>query len=129
MKSLLNKAGNKYAEFCGNMLACRDIIHLCHWKSKGTGSYAEHSALGDLYDAMQDHADNITELIQSYKGIMDISVPGAKVTAPLPYLEKYRTELISMIETMESEMPDVSNKVQDMIGDISKTIYKLKNLS
>ena len=37
--------------------------------------------------------------------------------------------MIAMIEKMEEEMPDVSNKLQDLIGVMSKTIYKLENLA
>lgn len=130
LASLVSKTGNnKYAELCGNLLHCRDVIHLNHWKVRGDGSFAAHEALGDLYDALQDHADDITELIQSYVGVMSITVPQSTAEAPLPYLEKTRTMLVSKLKGMETEMPDVSNKLQDLIADISKTIYKLKNLA
>lgn len=131
LSGLFNKAnsGSKHAVFCGDLLHCRDIIHLNHWKTKGTGSFAAHEALGDLYDALQDHADDITELIQSYTGVLNITVPASTAEEPLSYLKKFRTNLISHVKLVESDMPDVSNTIQDLLADVSKTIYKLENLA
>jgi len=36
-------------------------IHKLHLKVKGTGSYAAHKALNELYDALPGHADDLAE--------------------------------------------------------------------
>jgi DNA-binding ferritin-like protein len=127
LKNLIQKTDkSKYNTFCASILMCADAVKLAHFK---TTSYAAHVALGDLYDQLTDHADTITELIQGYKGLLNISLQGVTYQEPIPYLEKIRTSFISVVESLEEEMPDVSNKIQDMIGDISKALYKLNNLS
>ena len=123
-----SKAGN-YGTFCSDLFACADIIKIAHLKAKGPGSYAQHVALGELYDALTDMADDITETIQGYKGILTISIPATSYMEPISYIKGKRASLIAMLENVEEEMPDVSNKLQDLIGVMSKTIYKLENLA
>jgi len=121
--------GDDYGKFCSDLFACADVIKIAHLKAKGPGSYAQHTALGELYDALTDMADNITEIIQGYKGILMISIPATSFMEPISYIKSKRTSLISMVSKMEAEMPDVSNKLQDLIAVMSKTIYKLENLA
>lgn len=113
--------------FCGKLLSCADKIKLAHFAVKGTGSYAKHTALGDLYNSFTDLTDEIVELIQGYKGILNISVPASSLTEALGYLKTERTEIITFMNTCSS-MPDVQNKIQELIGEISRCIYKLENL-
>lgn len=120
---------DNYGTFCSGLFACADVIKIAHLKAKGPGAYAQHVALGELYDALSDMADDITETIQGYKGILTISIPATSFQEPIGYIKAKRAELIGMISKMESEMPDVSNKLQDLIGVMSKTIYKLENLA
>jgi DNA-binding ferritin-like protein len=120
--------GDNYSVFCSGLFACADIIKIAHLKVSGPGAYAAHVALGDLYDSLSDMADDITETIQGYKGILTISIPASSYQEPISYIKSKRAELIGMIEKMEEEMPDVSNKLQDLIGAMSKTLYKLENL-
>lgn len=120
---------DNYGTFCSGLFACADVIKIAHLKAKGPGAYAQHVALGELYDALSDMADDLTETIQGYKGILTISIPATSFQEPIGYIKAKRAELIGMISKMESEMPDVSNKLQDLIGVMSKTIYKLENLA
>lgn len=129
LKDMAKKSGDNYGVFCSDLFACADIIKIAHLKAKGPGAYAQHVALGELYDALTDMADDITETIQGYKGILTISIPATSYMEPISYIKGKRTSLIAMIEKMEEEMPDVSNKLQDLIGVMSKTIYKLENLA
>ena len=119
---------DNYGVFCSGLFACADIIKIAHLKVSGPGAYAAHVALGDLYDSLTDMADDITETIQGYKGILTINIPAASYQEPVAYIKAKRSELIGMIEKIEEEMPDVSNKLQDLIGVMSKTLYKLENL-
>lgn len=120
---------DNYGTFCSELFACADIIKIAHLKAKGPGSYAQHVALGELYDALTDMADDITETIQGYKGILTISIPATSFQEPVSYIKSKRASLISMLEKVEEEMPDVSNKLQDLIGIMSRTLYKLENLA
>lgn len=116
------------ALFCGSLLSFADKVKLGHLASSGEGSYAKHVALGDLYDTISDSADEITELIQGYKGILTIKLQATN--APVDcciYLKEERSRITNVMSSM-SLMPDVQNKIQDLIGAISRTIYKLENL-
>jgi len=129
LKDMAKKPSDNYGTFCSDLFACADIIKIAHLKAKGPGSYAQHVALGELYDALTDMADDITETIQGYKGILTISIPATSYMEPVSYIKGKRATLIGMIEKVEEEMPDVSNKLQDLIGVMSRTIYKLENLA
>jgi hypothetical protein len=120
---------DNFGTFCSDLFACADIIKIAHLKAKGPGAYAQHVALGDLYDALTDMADDITETIQGYKGILTISILATSYQEPIAYIKAKRTDLIAMVSKVEGEMPDVSNKIQDLIGVMSKTLYKLENLA
>ena len=129
LKDMAKKPSDNYGTFCSDLFACADIVKIAHLKAKGPGSYAQHVALGELYDALTDMADDITETIQGYKGILTISIPATSYMEPVSYIKGKRATLIGMIEKVEEEMPDVSNKLQDLIGVMSRTIYKLENLA
>lgn len=129
LKSMAKESGSNYGQFCGDLFACADIIKIAHLKAKGPGSYAQHVALGELYDSITDMADDITETIQGYKGILTISIPATSYQEPVAYIKSKRVSIIGMLEKIEQEMPDVSNKLQDLIGVMSKTLYKLENLA
>jgi len=129
LKDMAKKPSDNYGTFCSDLFACADIVKIAHLKAKGPGSYAQHVALGELYDALTDMADDITETIQGYKGILTINIPATSYMEPVSYIKGKRATLIGMIEKVEEEMPDVSNKLQDLIGVMSRTIYKLENLA
>lgn len=124
----LGNKTSKEAEFCGSLFACADTIKLLHLKASGEGSYAKHVALGDLYDAISDMADDITETIQGYKGLLSISIPASTLPADCcSYVKSERSRITTSMSSM-TDMVDVQNKLQDLIGVFSKTIYKLENL-
>lgn len=119
----------EFDKFCSELFACADIIKIAHLKAKGPGSFAQHVALGELYDAITDLADEITEMFQGYKGLLNISIPATSFQEPVPYLKAKRTVLIDMDKKICDEMPDVGNRIQDLIGHVSRTLYKLENLA
>lgn len=120
----LVSTSNTETEFIGKLFHCGDVLHLAHLK---TNSYAQHVALGDLYDSIRDHADDIAELIQGYKGIQNYTIPASSAEEPIAYLKEVRTYVTSK-QAAFNYAPDIQNKLQDLIGDISKGIYKLENL-
>lgn len=129
VKPIKTESDSSCAKIISDLFSCRDYVHMKHLAERGSGSYARHMALGDLYDALAGHIDTIAELMQSYEGLLAISV--AKTSAEgdtLKYLESVRTMLISKKES-HAHMPDVANEMDSLIGSISKTIYKLKFLS
>ena len=103
-------------------------LHNLHW---ATRSYAEHMALGGLYDKVFDLKDEIIEKIMGYTGTR------AKIGAHAP-LKDYApgvsegvvNELQAFAKQLESYgeangMPDIENIAQGLSGDAAKTKYLL----
>ena len=103
-------------------------LHNLHWATK---SYAEHMALGGLYDAVFDFKDDIIEKIMGYSGtrakignvgqLKDYS-PGASTQVV--------TELITFAKQLQNygasnNMPDIENVAQALSGTAAKTKYLL----
>jgi hypothetical protein len=103
-------------------------LHNLHW---GTKSYAEHQALGGLYDAVFDFKDDIIEKIMGYSGTR------AKI-GNVGQLKEYTPgvstqvvgELITFAKQLQNygasnNMPDIENVAQALSGTAAKTKYLL----
>ena len=48
------------------LLEAANQVRVLHW---GTSSYAEHEALGDLYEAINDATDKIAEIVKIFAAV------------------------------------------------------------
>lgn len=103
-------------------------LHLLHFQ---TTSFAEHSALGTIYDKVGDFQDEIVEKIMGYSGRR---VRAYKIDA----LKDYSTgmpnqvvrELVKFAHDLEefgemNNMPDIENIAQSLSGEASQSLYRL----
>jgi len=105
-----------------------DQLHLLHWQ---TTSYAEHQALGGLYDKVFDLKDEIVEKIMGYSGtrpkamkhemLRDYSIGITK--SVVNDLKTFAKELEEYGES--NNMPDIENVAQSLSGEAAKTLYLL----
>lgn len=105
-----------------------DQLHLLHWQ---TTSYAEHQALGGLYDKVFDLKDEIVEKIMGYTGtrpkatkhemLRDYSI--GIVKSVVNDLKSFASELEGYGES--NNMPDIENIAQSLSGEAAKTLYLL----
>lgn len=105
-----------------------DQLHLLHWQ---TTSYAEHQALGALYDKVFDLKDEIVEKIMGYSGtrpkaskhdmLRDYSIGITK--SVVNDLKTFAKELEEYGES--NNMPDIENIAQSLSGEAAKTLYLL----
>ena len=110
----------------GKLTYFHEQLHLIHWQTK---SYAEHQALGGLYDYVHDIKDEIVEKIMGYTG----KTPRAFKVEPLADSIDCRTvvaNLISFASQLEeyaeaNNMPDIENISQSLSGEAAKTKYLL----
>ena len=103
-------------------------LHLTHWQ---TTSYAEHQALGGLYDKVFDLKDEIVEKIMGYSGtrpkalkhdmLRDYSIGITK--SVVNDLKTFAKELEEYGES--NNMPDIENIAQSLSGEAAKTLYLL----
>jgi DNA-binding ferritin-like protein len=103
-------------------------IHKLHLKVTGTGSFAAHKALNELYDALPGHADDLAE---GYQGAAEKLLSYTE-TAPriLNTVEDglgYIREMISMVSNLQSKMPysEIVNDLDTIKSTLNSAKYKL----
>jgi DNA-binding ferritin-like protein len=106
-------------------------FHKLHLKVTGTGSYAAHKALNDLYDAMPGHADDLAE---GYQGASEKLLTYSEV-APrtLNSVEdglSYIREITDMVNALQAKMPysELVNDLDTVKSTLNSAKYKLKFL-
>ena len=103
----------------------QEQIHLLHWQ---TNSYAEHKALGGLYEYIQDFKDDLIEKLMGYTG----KKPAVYKLEPLSTSTSNVVvdELISFAKSLKEygEMncyQDVCNLSDSLSGEAAKVKYLL----
>lgn len=129
-KSLFPEEMMKSAELSLDSVAAKltyfhEQLHLLHWQTK---SYAEHQALGGLYDYVHDFKDGVIEKLMGYTG----KRPGVYKIQPLSNAtaDSVVSELITFSHSLmewaeENEYCDVENLAQSLSGEAAKTKYLL----
>jgi len=100
-------------------------LHLTHWQ---TTSYAEHQALGGLYDYVHDFKDGLIEKIMGYTG----KRPTAYKIEPLTNCTGIQcvADLLSFASSLKeygerNSFHDVCNLADALSGEAAKTKYLL----
>ncbi len=100
-------------------------LHLTHWQ---TTSYAEHQALGGLYDYVHDFKDGLIEKIMGYTG----KRPTAYKIDPLTNCTGSQcvADLLSFASSLKdygerNGFHDVCNLADSLSGEAAKTKYLL----
>jgi hypothetical protein len=109
----------------GKLTYFHEQLHLTHWQ---TTSYAEHQALGGLYDYVHDFKDGVIEKLMGYTG-----------KRPAPYKIEALTNctgnecvsnLLSFASSLKSyaesnSYHDIANLADALSGEAAKTKYLL----
>ena len=100
-------------------------LHLLHWQ---TTSYAEHQALGGLYDYVHDFKDGLIEKLMGYTGKRPSAykidpLGAASATAIVSELMSFSSSLKSYAEG--NGYHDISNLADALSGEAAKTKYLL----
>jgi len=112
----------------GKLSYFHEELHLLHFQ---TTSYAEHQALGIIYDKVADLQDEIIEKIMGYSGrrVKAYRIDVLKDYAPGMSMQVVR-ELVSFAKNLEefgeaNNMPDIENIAQSLSGEAAQTLYRL----
>jgi hypothetical protein len=108
----------------------RDAAHDFHHQTKGGW---EHDALGKLYEALDEFADDITEELMGY---MDGKRLGGLMRIPAPKYGGHESSVKLVKDLMdfayelyeyggEKKFCSIENRAQDLSGLGAKTIYRL----
>ena len=112
----------------GKLSYFHEELHLLHFQ---TTSFAEHSALGTIYDKVADLQDEIVEKIMGYTGKR---VKAYKIDALKDYTSgmpnQVVRELVTFAKDLEefgeaNNMPDIENIAQSLSGEAAQTLYRL----
>lgn len=109
----------------GTLTYFHEQLHLLHWQ---TTSYAEHQALGGLYDYVHDFKDGVIEKLMGYMGKRPtvFKIPPIKQVSPMIVLEELCTFAYDLYEWAgEKDYCDVENLAQELSGEAAKTKYLL----
>lgn len=101
-------------------------LHLLHWT---TQSYAEHQALGGLYDYVHDFKDGVVEKLMGYIGRrpkafkLEPLSDTASSSMVVSELITFAHDLMTWAE--RNQYCDVENLAQSLSGEAAKTKYLL----
>ena len=116
----------KIEEFFGTLQESMLMTWRSHLK---TNKYSEHIALDEYYSEIVDLVDTLVEnwmgshmKLEEYTNILD----GEEYDA-IQYLESLRQIVVEGRELMDSS--ELESNVDDILGLIDRTLYKLKNLT
>jgi len=109
----------------GKLTYFQEQLHLLHWQ---TTSYAEHQALGALYDYVHDFKDGVVEKLMGYlgkrPGVFKIEpLSNAKSMAVVESLCMFASDLKAYGEA--NKFHDVCNLADALSGEAAKTKYLL----
>lgn len=109
----------------GKLTYFHEQLHLLHWQTK---SYAEHQALGGIYDYVHDFKDGVIEKLMGYTG----KRPGVYKIEPLSNADSnsvvtalmdFASNLKSYAET--NSFHDIANLADALSGEAAKTKFLL----
>ena len=103
-------------------------IHKLHLKVKGTGSYAAHKALNELYDALPGHADDLAEGFQgAAEKLLDYKEVAPRTLNSVEDALAYIREITNMVSGLQAKMPysEIVNELDTVKSTLNSTKYKL----
>ena len=103
-------------------------IHKLHLKVTGTGSYAAHKALNDLYDALPGHADDLAEGYQGASSkLLSYSEVSPRKLDTVADAISYLNDMTAMVNGLQAKMPytEIVNDLDTIKSTINSARYKL----
>ena len=109
----------------GKLTYFHEQLHLLHWQ---TSSYAEHQALGGLYDYVHDFKDGVVEKLMGYMGkrpqpFKIEPLISASAMSVVENLCSFASELKAYGEV--NKYHDICNLADSLSGEAAKTKYLL----
>ena len=109
----------------GKLTHFHEQLHLLHWQTK---SYAEHQALGGLYDYVHDFKDGVVEKIMGYTGKRPApykieALSSADSTSVVTALMDFASNLKAYGDS--NNFHDIGNLADALSGEAAKTKYLL----
>lgn len=100
--------------------------HILHWQTR---SFAEHMALGEFYEGLQESVDEFVEAFQGKYGIIEnfpTTYEKPKDT-PLAQLQSISDNIAVMRKGLPEDS-ELQNLIDEIAGLVDTTMYKLRFL-
>lgn len=116
------------ALFASTILNAATSVHYLHFKTR---SFSQHMALGELYGALVESADEIVEVWQGkYQTLLEF--PSQGVTSPndaLDFVVKLQGFVVNnRFSFAPQEDTELQNIIDELLASIERAIYKIKFL-
>jgi hypothetical protein len=120
-----NGGGMTLESIASKLTMFHEQLHLVHWQ---TTSYAEHQAVGSLYDYVQGFKDGVIEKLMGYTGKRPTSIALQPITT-IP-AQSIIAEMMSFASSLKSYAEsngyhDIANLADEFSGETAKTKYLL----
>lgn len=116
------------ANLMTNLMKAQNVAQMWHWKVK---SFAQHMALGELYEGLSTMMDELMEMYMGRYG----TEAHIEMSEPNPFSEQdpidFVQQLDAFLDTQEKMLPPdgfIVNKYQELQAMVSKVKYKLEHL-
>jgi DNA-binding ferritin-like protein len=116
------------AQMVSELMNAATSFHKLHLKINGMGSYAAHTALNDLYDALPGHADALAEGYQgAAEHLLSYEEESPKSLNSINEALGYCNQLKEMINELQKvlEYSEVINDLDNVKSTINSVKYKL----
>jgi hypothetical protein len=113
----------------GDIFQAANIIKLHHLHPTNAGqlgSAAEHAALAEAYDYLNEFGDDVVEAVQGEVGLIDFEIP--KADRSISAIECLDLLCENIKKVTENAEPWLANMFQELEAKIYKTKFKLPNL-
>ncbi len=127
-ESSLNPADSQTAACVTELMNAATSFHKLHLKVQGPGSFSEHKALNELYDALPGHADAIAEGYQgACEKILQYEDFAPRILNNVEDALSYLREMKLMINGLQEIMPhsEIVNDLDNVKSTINSIKYKL----
>lgn len=117
---------NNYSPFLSKLLNSVTITHIMHLQST---SFANHMALGDFYEGLDDLVDSLIESTQGKYGLVEGYAYDASESTQPPL--QYLIGLSEYVANARNDMPqdsEIQNIIDEIASLIDSTVYKLRFL-
>jgi DNA-binding ferritin-like protein len=119
---------DKVATCVSELMNASTSFHKLHLKVSGLGSYAQHKALNELYDALPGHADDLAEGFQgAAEKLLNYEDSAPRILNSVEEALSYMREICQMINSLQAVMPytEIVNDLDTIKSTMNSIKYKL----
>lgn len=120
------KNASNVAGVISKLFEARDFAHRAHLIAKAK-SFAQHEALR-VYETLGDLADELYEVYSGQYGTVDFGIEKAADSDVVGYFEDLGKFCLAAHDAFDKKDTHLHNILDEICGEVFRTVYKLKYL-